>query len=255
MQKHRARNLLKRAVAYTPKHPELVRQLESIRSAFESAPIVPPYVGDAIYDAIVEGRFTKCLEVGMATGSTAAYMLKAIEQLGGGEVVSIDRAQSTFYRSIGVRTVEQTGLGRWHRLIEDDSIVSLFELWRSGARFGFVFMDGWKTFDHLAVELYFVARLLVAGGLVVFDDLPMPSVQHAIRLLEGHYEMKRVDLIPRGAIPELAAKAALQVVAQPRRIGAARATLQGAIGALRKTREPNELPVTKDWTFFAPLVP
>jgi len=245
------RRLARDAVKYTPEQPDLVRDLEQVREAIPGATIVPPYVGDTITRAIADGRLSRCLEVGMATGSTAAYMLRAVDALGGGEVVSIDRAQTTLYHGVGVQTVARTGLARLHTLIENDSIVALFDLWRAGRRFDFVFMDGWKTFDHLAAELYFVARLLERDGVVMFDDYQMPSVRRAVAMLEGHYAMDRVNLIPASALPELTVHALLEV--RRLHLSSAIALVHGSVASLRKRAEPDELAVTKDWNFYAPF--
>jgi len=207
------------------------------------ATIVSPYQGDGMADAIEANRYRRCLEVGLASGSTAIYMLST-----GAEVVSIDRAQRTEYGSAGIRTIERERLQDRHRLIEGDSIDAMHQLWRSGERFDFIFFDGWKTFDHLAVEVYYGARLLTVGGMMVFDDAHMPSVKKAARLAAGHYGMERVQIIPRSARVELLAHAAYALARG--KMKSAWNALGGHVCALRKTSEIDQLPVANDWNFF-----
>ncbi len=252
------RSRIREALLYKPERAPLVAMLEEIRKEFDSvdgtgtATIIPPYVGDGLADLIERERLARCLEIGMATGSSAAYMLSAVSKLPSeGRVTSIDRAQTTHYRSIGLTAVAKTKLGHLHRLIENDSIVALFELWRAGEQFDLVYMDGWKTFDHLAAELYFVVRLLAKNGVIVFDDHHMPSVQRAAAMVRGHYRMVEVDVVPKGARPQLAALALQD--ASHLRIAQARSTLRASTYALRKTEAIDGLPLSSDWNFYSPF--
>ena len=133
------------------------------------------------------------LEVGFATGSTAAYMLHG---LGSGQLTSIDYDQDQYERE-GVRLVHSLGFAPRHRLIEDNSIRALPDLHASGARFGLVFLDGWKTFDHLWVDTFYGARMLTPGGYIVFDDARMPAVRKCLSLLRTYYRFAEDDTYSR----------------------------------------------------------
>ena len=127
-------------------------------------PYVPADEGDTLFNFAQRIRGVDALEVGCATGSTAVYILTG--QSESGSLTSVDF---------------------------DHGNKALPELYASGRRFGLIFLDGWKTFDHVWVDVYYCARMLEIGGMIVFDDARMPSVRKCISILEKYYEFKRVD--------------------------------------------------------------
>lgn len=80
-----------------------------------------------------------------------------------------------------------------HRYIEGNTNLVLPDLYAKKERFGLIFLDGWKTFDHLMVNLYYCSRMLVRGGYLIFDDTLMPFVNKVITLLLTHYSYKEVS--------------------------------------------------------------
>lgn len=154
-------------------------------------PYCPPEEGDLLYSLIRENRYSRCLETGFHTGSTALYMLSAVADRGGDVVSICVDDDETVER--GLQLVHDSGLGPRHQLIRNNSNIALPELFSAGHKFGLIFMDGWKTFDHLAFEMYLFNQMLETGGVVAFDDAYMPSVRKAIRLLKSHYGYEEVQ--------------------------------------------------------------
>jgi predicted O-methyltransferase YrrM len=195
------KNLIRRTAKYTG-----LEETARIRTAIAAAsrpgwPYCPPDEGDLLFrlaQAVGENPNMKndeqnALEVGFATGSTAAYLLLG---LGAGHLTSIDYDQNQYERE-GEKLVHSLGFARRHRLIEDNSIRVLPELHASGVRYGLVFLDGWKTFDHMWVDTFYCARMLNRGGFMVFDDARMPAVRKCISLLRGYYQFADVNSYAR----------------------------------------------------------
>lgn len=157
-------------------------------------PSSPADEGDLLFTLAGSLGGQDALEVGFATGSTAAYMLFGMTS---GRLTSIDYDQNHFERA-GEKLVAALGLASRHRLIERDSIRALPELHESGARFGLVFLDGWKTFDRVWVDTFYCARMLTTRGHVVLDDAQMPAVRKCISILTRYYGFKDVS---QGARP------------------------------------------------------
>src|SRR5687767_4053196 len=186
---------------------EFVRRTATYRGLDETEPIRAslaasrragwPYCPDDEGDLLFElARITgdqHALEVGFATGSTAAYILHG---LGVGHLTSIDYKQNQFERS-GEALVRRLGFEQRHRLIEDNSIRALPALEQSGARYGLVFLDGWKTFDHLWVDTFYCARMLNRGGFMVLDDARMPAVRKCLSILRRYYGFEDIDTYGR----------------------------------------------------------
>lgn len=174
---------IKQALAYRG-----LSQTEPVRAAIAASrhggwPYCPDDEGDFLYQQARSMPGQDALEVGFATGSTAAYILWG---LGTGQLTSIDYDQNHFERA-GEKLVAALGLAKRHRLIEHDSVNALPELENGDARFGLVFLDGWKTFDRLWVDTFYCARMLTVDGLIVFDDAQMPAVRKCISLLIRYY--------------------------------------------------------------------
>jgi len=155
-------------------------------------PFVPPHQGDFLFLAIQRSGFARCLETGFATGSTAVYMLAATAA-NSGRVVSIDNSQGGHAVEVGKNSVRRSGMGDRHELFLEDSSSVIRRLREQGESFDFAFLDGWKSFDHLAYEIFLLDEMMPVGGMMVFDDSYMPGVRQAIRLLLRYYEFDEID--------------------------------------------------------------
>jgi len=188
------KSILKSFLAYHP-----LKETRVIRDFLKQAELNNPdgrplsytsdYEGDLIYSLIKDGELSRCLETGFATGSTALYMLFAAEEFDG-NVLSIDIADP-LPNDIGKRNVAQAGFGERHQLIEQNSNQVIPKLFLAGQTF--VYIDGWKSFDHLAFELYMIDHMLSKGGIILFDDTYMPGVRQSIRLLQRYYAYEEID--------------------------------------------------------------
>jgi predicted O-methyltransferase YrrM len=183
------RAAVKRAVMHTGL-PETRHVREAIDVARHPGwPYCPPDEGDLLYSLAGAVSGQNALEIGFATGSTAAYILAG---LGDGRLTSIDYDQNHYARQ-GEALVASMAMADRHTLIEENSVLALPALMRSGHRFGLVFIDGWKTFDHLWVDTFYAARLLARGGYLIFDDGRMQAVRKCISLLVRYYKFSRLD--------------------------------------------------------------
>jgi predicted O-methyltransferase YrrM len=214
-----------------------------IRAALAAAarpgwPYSPADEGDLLFLLAEAAGEQNALEVGFATGSTAAYMLHG---LGSGQLTSVDYDQNQYERE-GVRLVSSLGFAARHRLIEDNSIRALPALQASGARFGLVFLDGWKTFDHMWVDTFYCARMLNRGGFIVFDDARMPAVRKCISLLQAYYRFASVDTYAKVGGSRLRLWHALST----------RTTLPPYV-ALQKVVDIDDTDAAKQFDFWAPF--
>lgn len=61
--------------------------------------------------------------------------------------------------------------------------------------FDLVLIDGAHAFGYPVVDFHFLSRLLTVGGILVLDDLPIPSVQGLYRFLLSEPHWQRVALV------------------------------------------------------------
>lgn len=229
---------LKRRFAYRPlAETAAVRIiLDPLRADF-SLPVCPPWEGDLVHETLEDIGASDCLKIGFHSGSTAIYMLNTLRDRRG-SVVSIEPAPDGIR---GFDTVAAFNAGTAsHETIEAPSHDALPRLLADGRRFDFIFVDGWKTFDALAVDAYYATRLLRTGGVLFFDDHHMASVRRVARLLRTHYGYTPMPVLPRHA---------------PARFRLWLALISGTchmpFARLRKTVDDADAPAVKDWNFEA----
>jgi hypothetical protein len=91
-------------------------------------------------------------------------------------------------------------------VIEEPSEIALPRLLGANTRIQVGIIDGFHTFDHALVDFFYVSKMLDVGGVVILDDVNMPSIA---RLL-GHimtypaYRMVDATQIPRAPNPFVA---------------------------------------------------
>ena len=186
-----AKRYIKSLLRYQP-----LAETSGIRAIIDAAatnglPYCPADEGDLLFSLIRSKGYSRCLETGFHTGSSALYMAAGVDAHDGSVIsICIDDDESV---NRGLDLVRAGGYENRHELIRANSNTALPELFLAGRRFDFIFMDGWKTFDHLAFEMYLFNQMLETGGVIAFDDAYMPSVRKAIGLLKSYYGYREID--------------------------------------------------------------
>jgi predicted O-methyltransferase YrrM len=232
------KQLVKRLLEYRPRTDTgVVREALQPLRAEGGLPVCPPWEGDLVFETLKDIGATSCLEIGFHTGSTALYMLHALRE-NGGTVVSIEP------RPDGIRgfdTVASFDAAQArHDVIEALSHDALPQILADGRTFDFIFVDGWKTFNALAVDAYYAARLLRTGGVLFFDDHHMPSVRKVVRLLKTHYGFTALPALP--AQSNAGFRLYLAMISGTRHMPFTR---------IRKSVDIDDAPAARDWNFFA----
>ena len=161
---------------------------------FELRNHISPDEGEFLINIINDYISTKkVIEIGCAFGISALHIGEAIRNYKDSEHIIIDPFQSSHYRRVGIHQIEKAGFKNF-RLIEEPSGSALPALAADRAsEFGFVFIDGWHTFDQTLVDLYYADQLLVDDGIVVIDDCALAPVAKAVAYFanDPNYEMVR----------------------------------------------------------------
>lgn len=148
----------------------------------------------------------------MATGTSSLAILAALEANGHGKLISIDPEQSRHWRGVGLTAVAAHGLRNRHTVIEQPDYLALPDLLESGVSVQFAYIDGWHTFDYVALDIFYVDKMLDVGGIIGFNDCGWPAVRRALRYLTTHRRYEEVSTgLPRhgdGSIWRVALNAA-----------------------------------------------
>jgi predicted O-methyltransferase YrrM len=162
-------------------------QVKKIHSGIKSPEM------ESIDNVISSNHLTKCLEIGMAFGTSAITILSNEKC----NLISIDPFQSTQWESNGVKLVKEFGFSDRHELIEKKSYIALPELLTDHeSSFDFIFIDGWHTFDYTLLDFFYSNLLLKIGGFIMIDDALHNGVSSCMRYLNKNYLFyKKMDSI------------------------------------------------------------
>ncbi|MCU1239646.1 MAG: O-methyltransferase, family 3 [Candidatus Acidoferrum typicum] len=139
------------------------------------------------------------LEIGMAYGCSTLFFLAAIAKNGAGSHTAIDPFEPSYWHGIGDEKVRQVGSNAF-RFIGETDYHAAADLARAHSAFDFIFIDGSHRFDDALVDFTLFAPLLNTGGLIVFDDMWMPSVRTAVAFVQtNRHDFKQVPAPDRFA--------------------------------------------------------
>jgi predicted O-methyltransferase YrrM len=139
--------------------------------------------GEALRDLAIAEAAERTVEVGLALGVSALFLCQAVLRRGGRHV-AIDPFQRESWQGAGLRTLREAGVADVVEVIQEESQLALPRLVTEGREFDFAFVDGDHRFEGVFLDLYFMTRLVRGGGLVVVDDMWMPSVRTAVAYVE-----------------------------------------------------------------------
>lgn len=163
------------------KYETILERLKSYRVQGDWPPtifLLPEGAMRDIYDCVVANELRSGIELGTGLGATSCVIAAALEEVGGGRVVTIDK---TLHMPANANVLkEYTGIGdslefvleplgyNWYladliaKQTSDDVCEPIFD---------FCLIDGAHEFEPDALAFTLVAKLLKPGGWVVFDDI------------------------------------------------------------------------------------
>jgi predicted O-methyltransferase YrrM len=151
--------------------------------------------GENIQKIISKYNVNNCLEIGMAYGISAFYILTTKKGI---KLTSIDPYQRDVkqWNSMGINLIKYLKLDKRHNLIEELSYIGLPKLLNKKNKYDFIFIDGWHTFDYTLIDFFYADKLLKLGGIILIDDVLHKGVNKFIRYVETNYKnYKKIETI------------------------------------------------------------
>jgi len=149
-------------------------RVEDVVSRVQGIPHTRPRQGRLLHKLVVRGGYTSCLELGFAHGVGSAYIASALDELGGGRLISVDTKEALARNPRADSVVARVGLSQYIEFVFHDLSYTWYlmqHISEAKPNFDFCFLDGAHTWDVDGFAFFLVASLLKPGGLIVFDDL------------------------------------------------------------------------------------
>lgn len=107
-----------------------------------------------------------------------------------------------YFHGIGATRTTVLGMRDQFRLIQAASAMALPRLAVDGYKCGMIFIDGDHRFDNVLVDFFLSDAICLPGGVIVFDDLWMPSIQRVVKFIRSNRSDFRfiAQDVERGAV-------------------------------------------------------
>lgn len=159
---------------------------------------IDPSTGEFLAEIILENECHKTLETGLAYGCSAIYILSATKKVGG-EIhhIAIDPYQikgpnGRGWKGIGLDSIKSLGWEHVLTFVEDGSLPALTKFIENGLAVDFIFVDGDHRFDGAFIDFILGDKILNVGGIIVFDDMWMPSIRKVSRFIERNMSYEKL---------------------------------------------------------------
>jgi predicted O-methyltransferase YrrM len=150
-------------------------KIEQVAAVVGDTPFMTVDQARRMTKLIKKSHATRVLELGFAHGVSTCYIAAALDEMGGGDLTSIDLIGSEQREPRAEDLLEKCGLGARVELIrEPRSFTWRMMKWLEEGRsecFDLVYLDGGHSWDVTGFAFFLVDRLLAPGGWLVFDDI------------------------------------------------------------------------------------
>jgi predicted O-methyltransferase YrrM len=155
---------------------------------------IPAFECQIIQQWIKDYRCSQLIEIGLAYGISSLFICDAIADQPEAVYHIIDPHQTRNWQGVGLRHLQAAGYGTRFHFYENYAECVLPHLWQAGFRCDFALIDGRHTFDQTLVDFFWINKLLVVNGLVIFDDIQLPAIQRATKYVATYPCYQRLAL-------------------------------------------------------------
>jgi predicted O-methyltransferase YrrM len=150
--------------------------------------------GAQINELVRQSGAIRSLEIGFAYGFSTTWILDALRSHTNSGHVAVDPFEITLWGGVGLAQVKRLNPTPNFEWISEHSIHALSNLIKSQLKYDFIYIDGNHRFDDVLVDFYLSDQLASPGGLMVFDDMWMPSVQTVINFILRN---RQYEIVPQ----------------------------------------------------------
>jgi predicted O-methyltransferase YrrM len=151
---------------------------------------VYPEQGAALRELVTREKAARTFEVGFALGLSTLHICAGLLEGGAPDPqhVAVDPTETWLWANAGTQLVATAGLSDIVEVVEQES-QAVLPVWMAERRlFDIAFIDGDHRYDPCFLDIYYALRLVRNGGLILVDDMWMPSVRTAVAFFERNID-------------------------------------------------------------------
>ncbi|MDH5730349.1 MAG: class I SAM-dependent methyltransferase, partial [Gammaproteobacteria bacterium] len=150
-------------------------KLELLKSHLQDIPHMRLPQAEEITRIILDNHYHDILELGFCHGVSTCYMAGALEELGQGQITTIDLESAKNFEPAIETLLHDLNLSSWVNVCYEPTSYTwrLMHMLQQNPipQFDFCYIDGAHNWFVDGFAFFLVDRLLKPGGLIVFDDL------------------------------------------------------------------------------------
>ena len=153
--------------------------------AIDAITRIPPEEGALLVQLHAMLKPQQTVEIGLGYGFSTLFFMMAMQLSDVGHHVAIDPFQDAFH-GIGATRIALLQMEHRFTLIEKESAVALPLLAAWGLKAQLIFVDGQHRFDNVLVDFFLADAICAPDGIIVFDDMWMPSIQKVVHFIANN---------------------------------------------------------------------
>ena len=168
-----------------------MKTIEEVRDLLKGIKYMTYPKAQIAQQLIRESNCKDILELGTFHGVGTNYLC-AVASQNGGHVTTIDKDMNAERIPSIDYTLHLCGLKKYCTVVTDPMSYTwvLTEYINQGKKFDFIYIDGGHLFDNTALAFHLSDRLLIEGGVLVFDDLTWRPCNSRVK----NYSQKELPL-------------------------------------------------------------
>jgi predicted O-methyltransferase YrrM len=153
--------------------------------------------GEALRAWVVREGAAHTIEVGLGYALSALHICEGLvaNRPADARHVVIDPFQSRRFADVGLQVLREAGVAHMIEHHAEPSHLALPRLLDAGRQFDLGFIDGNHRFEHVFLDLFYLALLVRRGGVIILDDYDMPAIQRAVAFFVANrgWAIERAD--------------------------------------------------------------
>jgi len=155
-------------------------KFETIKEILKGIPHTPPDDGFLLYNFILDNKPNNILELGFQHGVSTLYIAAALDEIGNGEITTIDNLTAKDAEPTIIELADRAGLSKYITPIFANTSYNweLMKLIRDNTKdnncvpiFDFCFIDGAHSWETDGFAFFLADKLLKKDSYILFDDL------------------------------------------------------------------------------------